>query len=407
MAFFSFCLDKQPSTATSTTTTSNKQPKPSTAESWLGLDSDLELEPQKPASILHRDDGPSRKKPAKKISFEDDDDILGTLGMAEPQKSESAKPPQRPKSAIMEDIFGPSKPIGDHRTSLEDILKDSVVAKTSNKKEETTAVAEQKYVATTSSVQQEGRMSRRQSSAVFDSLTSSIAADPPAIRQPRPLSRQNSADKPTEELAVATNKGPSKSLPDWLGGSPSKPKPEPEAPKPQQEQDVADKPSTIITLPLENNPSLDSLLTQQKLSASQIEYQNTSIALQQQESQLLVALQLKKYEENLMGMQKKQQDILIKQEQQFNSLLERQFAKQQMMENNMRLQQERINNHIQLLVAQGPSTGVGAVISEDREKMAELERVVVEENSQMYEKIIGVLKERHREEVFVMEESYK
>lgn len=133
-----------------------------------------------------------------------------------------------------------------------------------------------------------------------------------------------------------------------------------------------------------------------------MEYQNTAIALQQQESQLLMALQLKKYEENLSEMQMKQQEVLMKQEQQFNLLLERQFAKQQIMENNMRLQQERINNHIQMLLAQPPIAK-----HSNQEETDELKKTASEESIKLYENIINSLKQRQHEEIFLMEESYK
>lgn len=144
--------------------------------------------------------------------------------------------------------------------------------------------------------------------------------------------------------------------------------------------------------------NLTCLLTQQKLAHSHLEYQNTAIALQQQESQLLATLQLKKYEENLYEMQQKQQELLIKQERQFNTLLERQFAKQQIMENNMRLQQERINNHIQMLISQPH-----VPLSENCEAQKTLE----EENKNASANVIEVLKQRQHEEIFLLEESYK
>lgn len=145
---------------------------------------------------------------------------------------------------------------------------------------------------------------------------------------------------------------------------------------------------------------MTSILTQQKLIQSQVGLQNTAIALQQQESQLLVALQLKKYEENLAEMQLKQQELLKKQEEQFNLLLDRQFAKQQIMENNMKLQQERINNHIQMLIAQ---PGVYS----KKQEVEELKKNADEENVKLYQSIIGSLKQRQHEEIFLLEESYK
>lgn len=152
----------------------------------------------------------------------------------------------------------------------------------------------------------------------------------------------------------------------------------------------------------ESETILNAMLTQQKLAQSHLEYQNTATALQQQESQLLMALQLKKYEENLGDLQRKQHEVLVKQEQQFNTLLERQFAKQQILENNMRLQQERINNHIQMLVGQ---PAIPKHI--DNDESEEIKKNLNEQTVQMYEKLVDTLKQRQNEEIFLLEDSYK
>ena len=182
----------------------------------------------------------------------------------------------------------------------------------------------------------------------------------------------------------------------------SKPAPEP-VQVVRQESVQSLKPADTSNLENEESQvALNSILTQQKLAHSHMEYQNTAIAMQQQETQLLMALQLKKYEENLSEIQFKQQEVLMKQEQQFNILLERQFAKQQIMENNMRLQQERINNHIQMLIAQPPITK-----NSSQEEVNELKKTASEESVKLYENIISSLKQRQHEEIFLLEESYK
>ncbi|KRT86084.1 hypothetical protein AMK59_1062, partial [Oryctes borbonicus] len=143
---------------------------------------------------------------------------------------------------------------------------------------------------------------------------------------------------------------------------------------------------------------------QQKLATQDIEYQNTSIAMQQQNSQLVMALQLKKYEENLANMQQQQQELLSKQEKQFNCLLERQFTKQQIMENNMRLQQERINSHMQILLSQTPILSSSL---ENFEKIDELKRTTSDESIKLFEDLLATFKLRSQEEKFLLEESYK
>lgn len=120
----------------------------------------------------------------------------------------------------------------------------------------------------------------------------------------------------------------------------------------------------------------------------------------------MMALQLKKYEQTLAETQRSQQEILHRQEQQFNLLLEKQFAKQQMMEENMRMQQERINNHIQLLIAQPVSADLKHVF-EEHQKKEDMLKDTFEENRTFYMDIISSLKLKHQEEISILEESYK
>lgn len=171
-------------------------------------------------------------------------------------------------------------------------------------------------------------------------------------------------------------------------------------------KNLSAKPSTESIPETESSTIIDSLLKQQKLTTSNMEIQNSSLALQQQESQLMMALQLKKYEQNLSEMQRTQQDILLKQEQQFTILIEKQLAKQQTMEENMRLQQERINNHIQLLLAQPSSTSMKQTFEEHQRKEDFL-RETFEENRAFYNDIISSLKQKHNEEIGLLEESYR
>ncbi|EFA00110.2 hypothetical protein TcasGA2_TC002926 [Tribolium castaneum] len=372
---------------TDKTPESNQVPK--RPDDWLGLDSRDTKSPSRSQRL------------AKKISFDDDDDILGNLGLTKkPQsKPEENKTPTK-KMDLLESILGPKSE--DVKTAtFEDILKESkaktVTPTTTPKLTPSNPPSESVLL---SEGPREGRRRRRSSAGLLDPLglfSNEIKTDDSASKEKIiTSSTETPVSKPTPSKSAPNLSD--QGLPDWLGGGsaikqsksenilPAKQEPE-KSIEPAKESDQS---------------SINTILTQQKLAQSHMEYQNTAIALQQQESQLLMALQLKKYEDNLSDMQMKQQEVLMKQEQQFNLLLERQFAKQQIMENNMRLQQERINNHIQMLLAQPP---IGK--HSGQEEIDDLKKTASEENVKLYENIINSLKQRQHEEIFLLEESYK
>ncbi|XP_044269147.1 fas-binding factor 1 [Tribolium madens] len=377
---------------------------PKRPDDWLGLDSKDTKSPSR------------TQKLAKKISFDDDDDILGNLGLTKRPQSkpethlEEKKAPSK-KLDLLESILGPSKSEDVNKPStFEDILKESK-AKTA------TPTATPKLTPSNPPTEplllsegpREGRRRRRSSAGLLDPLglfSSETKIDDSATKEKTIInSTETPFSKPTPSKStpnIISDPG----LPEWLGGGsaikqsksenilPTKEsKPEPAKQEPEK---------NVEPINESDQSTLNTILTQQKLAHSHMEYQNTAITLQQQESQLLMALQLKKYEDNLSEMQMKQQEVIMKQEQQFNMLLERQFAKQQIMENNMRLQQERINNHIQMLLAQPPiAKHLG------QEEMDELKKTASEESVKLYENIINSLKQRQHEEIFLLEESYK
>ncbi|RZC39276.1 fas-binding factor 1, partial [Asbolus verrucosus] len=395
---------------------------PKKSDDWLGLDTK--------DTLLNIKKSPLKTpKLAKKISFENDDDILGTLGISKrPQdKPETRLEENKPtkKMDLLENILGPSKTEDAmKKTTFDDILKESKA------KSATTTPTPVKLYPVADSVPldeapRERRRGRRRSTGLMDPLgLFSNEPNIPSKQEEADTTKSKTVLSGSDESAYSkpihsksTPNISDQGLPDWLGGSTIKqsksenalnkkseqPKHEVEAETPIKE---VPKPTEKTTIPLETQESqaetLNSILTQQKLAHSHMEYHNTAIALQQQESQLLMALQLKKYEENVSEMQQMQQEVLMKQEQQFNMLLERQFAKQQIMENNMRLQQERINNHIQMLIAQPP---INKHLTQ--EERSELKKTESEENMKIYENIISSLKQRQHEEIFLLEESYK
>lgn len=398
-------------------------------DDWLGLGKkDAVVKPVESARIkTDKSDvdslltglGDTTTKTVKK--GEEKDDISNILGLP----ASESKPPTSKKTSILTDLLGETKK-DEKSFSFDDILQSSSLRRTkeppSQGQVQATSVLEPKTVSKNEfvpSIARESRRGRRNSPALIDplgifesqkkddSLTlndnkilSKEGPKKPAI----PPSKSLSIFDPPEEKKTEVPASKSTELPNWLGGeTPTIKKTEQTSTVVEQQQENIPKSNTVT----ENIPDhmLESLMTQQKISSSHIELQNASLALQQQESQLMIAVQLKKYEDTLAEMQRKQQEIMLKQDVQFNSLLERQFAKQQVMENNMRLQQERINNHIQLLLNQ-PNTSLPEISATDKAKKDQIQSVF-EENKKFYDDIVNSLKQKHAEEVFLLEESYK
>lgn len=106
--------------------------------------------------------------------------------------------------------------------------------------------------------------------------------------------------------------------------------------------------STIPPIAATRNPSTNIIET---ITTQNIETQNTLNNLKQQEFQLMVATQMKTQENVLIEMRNKQQELLKQQESQFSELLRKQIARQSELEEIIRNQQDRINSHIQALIA--------------------------------------------------------
>lgn len=76
--------------------------------------------------------------------------------------------------------------------------------------------------------------------------------------------------------------------------------------------------------------------------------------LQQQETQLLVANQMRQQEVALIDMHSKQKALLKKQEAQFNDLMRRQIDRQSALEDSIQQQQQRISSYVNVLMSQPP-----------------------------------------------------
>lgn len=170
--------------------------------------------------------------------------------------------------------------------------------------------------------------------------------------------------------------------------------------------------------PLKNPPQL-----MESLAA---ETSSTLNNLKQQEFQLMVASQMKTQENVLLEMRGKQQDLLKQQESQFNDLLKKQMARQSELEGVIRNQQERINSHIQALMAshaQAPyldnlmiSSATPKPLDERNEaretnqvEKVELEADVkrLEMEKLRLEDLLSNISDNHEKEVVMIEKSYK
>ncbi|XP_030372997.1 centrosomal protein of 164 kDa [Scaptodrosophila lebanonensis] len=97
------------------------------------------------------------------------------------------------------------------------------------------------------------------------------------------------------------------------------------------------------------------------LNSINLESNNTFTALQQQESQLIIASQMKAQESALLEMQRKQDILLQQQNQKFQTLIQQQLQRQQQMEDHIKMQQQRINTHIQLMMTQSAMVARGPI----------------------------------------------
>lgn len=156
------------------------------------------------------------------------------------------------------------------------------------------------------------------------------------------------------------------------------------------------------------------------------ETSNTLHNLKQQEFQLMVASQMKTQENVLVEMRNKQQELLRQQELQFNELLKKQMARQSELEEVIKNQQERINGHIQALMAshaQAPFidnlmiSGGGGTAKESHAiddvnravERVELEADVkrLEMEKLRLEDLLSNISDNHEKEIIMIEKSYK
>lgn len=272
------------------------------------------------------------------------------------------------------------------------------------------------------------RKTRRQSAVVF--------SDPLGLFGPN--------DKEKEQIKKAQTKTARKSIAgtEWLFNDPTqqeksstpftKLKSSPAIQiTPNSEEKHEDDPISSNVTSLESKNTLTNipsnpLKTQPQLMESLAsETTNTLNNLKQQEFQLMVATQMKTQENVLIEMKNKQQELLKQQEHQFNELLKKQIGRQSELEEVIRNQQERINNHIQALMAshaQAPfldnlminNTMKPAVESHATNESNQIEKVELEADVKRLEMeklrledLLSNISDNHEKEIVMIEKSYK
>ena len=200
------------------------------------------------------------------------------------------------------------------------------------------------------------------------------------------------------------------------------------------EERVEDEPGSSNVTSLESKNTLPTIPSQstmrnppQMMETLANEATNTLHNLKQQEFQLMVASQMKTQENVLIEMKNKQQELLKQQESQFNELLRKQIARQSELEEIIKNQQERINSHIQALMAShaqaplldmytgGSHGGIDKIPSttatsannplEKIELEGDVKRLEMEKLR--LEDLLSNINDNHEKEIIMIEHSYK
>lgn len=326
-------------------------------EDLFGIKEETEADVQSPGNITTRPNATStprivKQKPSLSMDDADDDD----LGFD----------PKRPKSGggarknLLDDLISAADQ-PKTRNIFDDILnsgetpKRPATAKPSMSRQSTDTTTENSNVRPKTAA-----VSGRRSSASAQSMN--LNADPLGL-----FGRDKETNATVSGMSTPVSK--KRGTADWLGLGAgveivpaTEPDPEPESvPEPEPER-AATPPRTPRQprqdMELDTRPVPDS--TAQKIllmNSLNLESSQSFSALQQQEAQLVIAAQMKSQERALVEMQRKQET----QDQKFQSLLQQQLQRQLQMEEHIKVQRERINMHLQLMMSQPIVSNVAAI----------------------------------------------
>ncbi|EDW19347.1 trichohyalin [Drosophila mojavensis] len=369
-----------------------------------------------------------------------------SLSMDDAEDDDLGFDPKRPKSggtarkSLFDDLLGAAEP---KRNIFDDIVNNSESA---NKRPATAkpSMSRQSTDTTTdSNFHSQARpktaaSAGRRSSGTVQS--SNLNADPLGL-----FGKETNTNVSGMSTPVSKKRGTA----DWLGLSSDNAEASPAAeeeleraaspptPKSTKETTTAPKNSTeILRLPDSDEPKLEAKQpsvvppvdstahTILMLNSLNLESNHSYTALQQQETQLTIAAQMKSQERALVEMQQKQET----QDRKFQALLQQQLQRQLQMEEHIKAQQERINMHLQLMmsqpiVAQATTTDTQptptqsekvpavsmAAKDESKEQMLQLETDVKRHllEKQRLEELVANMRVNYEQEIELIESSYK
>ncbi|XP_046470671.1 putative leucine-rich repeat-containing protein DDB_G0290503 isoform X1 [Neodiprion pinetum] len=344
------------------------------------------------------------------------------------------------KSYLMEDLFG-------NRAKDKVPLKDTTVAGLDiseiQKKSEQLSKPNSIGYAPTLSAPRESRRSRRSSGGIIDPLgmfsSPTLASETSTVQNTEVTASKldypsSSGLKDARTIVGESVKSnpelPSDDLPEWLGGSKKFSKNVTPAitksgdktlntahaldtSRDQGVENPEDLPAQSSLDHLQNYPGHLSLMT-----GIQFDQQATMLSLQQQEHELRTAVTLSRQSEQLNKMIESQRGRLNDQEKQFSLLIKRQIDRQELLEAQMKAQQDRINSHLQALLAQPISVpfmpptiqnnDLNKGSDENKKDQNTLEVIIrkLETEKLDFENIIDKLKDQHSKEIRIIEESY-
>lgn len=277
----------------------------------------------------------------------------------------------------------------------------------------------------------------------------------PSLRRPKSMTRVNSNSSANDPLGFFSSasttaneitkapeeKTPKKLAVDWLGLSTAGNEPVND-PIEQKATKVENEKTTVSNTNLVNTPAVVPAPTktsgilslqpetfnvdQSAKLFTKLSDENQALlqTLEQQQTQLSIATQMKQQENVLMDMHSKQQVLLKQQEIQFNDLIRRQLSRQTILEENIRKQQELINGQINALLMQpmlennlivtdapGNSHFIRSSESSEvvRNTQIELEAEVrkLELEKLRLEDLMENVREKHKQELDLFETSHK
>jgi Fas-binding factor 1 len=436
-------------------------------------DSFFGIEPAKKTvpKVEKKDEKPSGKKMEQLFGISEEQSELIKPKTSEFKlfaNNEIASPikslPKRPATAAAPEKYQPSsKHIEQVETKSNDSLSSDLGFDPKKPRKKGNILDELLGIGESSKAQLPSKPSAREIKATISRQTTSetisenIASDNPAAAATRKTGRRQSAvvfsdplglfgpnEKEKEQIKKAQTKTARKSIAgtEWLFNDPSQEKiPSPfsklkSSPAIQitanSEEKHEDEPASSNVTSLESKNTLTNIPPSnmvknppQLMESLASETTNTLNNLKQQEFQLMVATQMKTQENVLIEMKNKQQELLKQQEHQFNELLKKQISRQSELEEVIRNQQERINNHIQALMAshaqapfldnfminKPPTVDSQMEANDEANPLAKVELEADVKRLEMeklrLEDLLSNISDNHEKEIIMIEKSYK